>query len=498
MEHQPIWRAKTHERASFQPLQTHLETDVAIVGGGITGLTTALRLADEGLRVAVLEAHEIGSGTSGYSTGNLYGTVDQHLAPLRDKWDEGVVRSVVEGRMQAIALVEETVMRLGIDCQFERRPWYLCAEGKAEAEWLELELAAAKAAGLEATLVESAPLPFPVRRALRLDKQAQFNPYAYLQGVARAACAGDCDIYEQTKVVDIDPEAGVTETERAKVRATHIVLATHTPKGLNLIQTELGPYREYGIAARLKAGNYPDGAFWLLGQSRSIRSYRYEGQDYLLLVGEKHKTGHHHDAPHYYQVLEAYLRERFDVAAVDYRWSAQQYRPADALPYIGRSGHENVYMGTGYAADGLVYGSLAGMIISDLILGRDNRWSELFDPHRFTPLKSAKRLVKENFHVASHLLKDYVGGAEADTVEEVPRGEGRIVALDGEKLAVYRSPDNKLSVLSPVCPHMKCMVHFNAAETSWDCPCHGSRFRTDGSVIEGPAYQGLEPRAPRQ
>lgn len=496
MANQPIWAEKTRERASFQPLSNPLEVDVAIVGGGITGLTTALRLEDEGLRVAVLEAGGIGGGTTGYSTGNLYATVDQGLAKLGRKWDAEVVRSVVEARMQAIALIEETVKRLGIDCQFARRPWYLCAGAGADLGELQGEYEAARQAGLAARLVDAPDLPVPVRRALRLDDQAQLNPAAYLLGLSRGASG--CRIYEHSRVTAIDPERGVLETDRTTVQAAHIVLASHIPKGVNLIQTELGPYREYGLAARLRSGAYPDGALWMLGELRSLRSYAYDGEQYLILVGEKHKTGHSEHTWHYYRVLEEYLHRHFEVASIDYRWSAQHYRPADALPYIGRSGHDKVYMGTGYATDGLVYGTLAGMILSDLILGRDNRWAALFDPHRFTPLKSARRLVKENLHFAQHLIKDHLGGAEARSVEDVPVGEGRIVSLDGEKLAVYRDPDNKLSVLSSICPHMKCMVRWNAAETSWDCPCHGSRFRTDGSVIEGPAFQGLEQRAPRQ
>jgi Rieske Fe-S protein len=232
-----------------------------------------------------------------------------------------------------------------------------------------------------------------------------------------------------------------------------------------------------------------------MDKGRSIRGYQHGGDQYLIVVGEEHKTGHQSEDGRYYSAVTDFAQQHFGVGVPDYRWSAQNYRAADDLPYIGRSpSHDNLYVGTGYSTSGLVYGTVAGMLIADLILGRENRWQKLFDPRRFTPAKSAARLLKENVEVAADLLKDYAAPPELEDINDVPRGEGRIVKVGSDKLAVYRGTDGSLAALSPVCPHMKCLVRWNDFDKSWDCPCHGSRFHSDGRYIEGPALRDLEGR----
>jgi glycine/D-amino acid oxidase-like deaminating enzyme/nitrite reductase/ring-hydroxylating ferredoxin subunit len=495
-----IWSAVSGVAPPSVPLQKDLEDDVVIVGAGITGLTAALLLGGAGgVRVAVLGADAVASGTTGASTGNLYATVDQGLARIRQKWGDTTLREVVGARLAAMTLIRETTVRFNIDCGLVRSPLYLCvaADNPGQLEMLEREREAMIAAGLPVEETADVPPPFSVERALRLDDQGQLNPTAYARGLAAALPTASCQIYGGSQVVEFDADAGVVQTISAKVRAKHIVFATHTPKGVSLLHTELGPYREYGIAARVDGAPPPAGAFWILDENRSVRGYRSGGEDYLIVIGEQHKTGHQPERAHYYDVLADYAQALFGTRTPDYRWSAQNYRPADELPYIGCSpGHDNIYVGTGYATSGLVYGTLAGMLISDLILERSNRWQAIFDSRRFTPMKSAARLLKENVQVASDLLKDYVAPAELEHVEEVPRGEGRIVKLGGDKTAVYRAADDSLIMLSPVCPHMKCLVRWNNIDKSWDCPCHGSRFQADGAYIEGPALRGLESRAP--
>jgi glycine/D-amino acid oxidase-like deaminating enzyme/nitrite reductase/ring-hydroxylating ferredoxin subunit len=493
-----VWEVARLSDLGYPPLQGRVEVDVAIIGGGITGLMTAARLHDEGKRVAVLEAHLIGAGNTGGSTGNLYATVSQGLATVRKKWNDDVLREVVALRSQAVALLEETSKRFGIDCDFARRPLYFCVRGDdKQAKMLDAEHAASIAAGLDASLLEAvAELPFSVRRALRIEQQAQFNPLRFVQGLAKALGERGVQIFEHSYATDVDAGEGVVKTERGELVAKHIVYATHTPKGINMVQAEMVPYREHGVAVRLNGSQYPDGIFWVLDDSRSVRSYHHDGDHYLVIIGEKHKTGHGSLGEGYYQKLHQYAHDHFDVAAFAHKWSAQQYQSADSLPYIGRSGHGNVYIGTGYAADGLTWGAAAAMIISDLILDRDNRWSDLLTPRRFTPAKSAKTWLEENAMVAQHLVKDYLTPAQLKNLKDVPPDSGRIVELDGEKLAVYRAQDGSVTVHSAVCPHMKCMVDWNGADRTWDCPCHGSRFATDGSVIEGPAFQPLAKRTP--
>lgn len=480
----------------FPPLHARLEVDAAIIGAGITGLTTALRLTDEGLRVAVLEAGRVGDGNSGRAGGGLCAAVEGGLAALRRSWGAEVVAEVVAARMDAIGMIEETAKRLSLDCDFQRLPWQLHRLSDGDDGALEGEWTAARAAGLEATLVERPPFPLPVARALRIRGQAQLQPLAYLVGLAASHCGGNCRIFEHTRVTGIDAEHGLVRTERADLRARHIVMATGTPKGLSLAQAEMEVRRWYGITAGDAA--LPEGLHRLLDEGLSLRRYRRgDGAAGLLIRGEGHATGHGGDPGACFRPPEDLARRLGTVP--EGRWSAQSYRPADGLPYIGPGpGSDRLYLATGYSGDGLVYGTLAAMIISDLVVGRPDRWSRLFSPRRFTPVKSARRVLKENLNVAEHLLRDHLPGGEAGSIEAVAPGEGRRVTLEGEKLAVHRGRDGRLQVVSAVCPHLRCMVRWNSAEQSWDCPCHGSRFRPDGSVIEGPALSPLPARAPRR
>lgn len=499
MDARSIWSTVGSDAPRFAPLQQDLDVDVVIIGAGITGVSTALRLTDEGdLRVAVLEADVVGGGTTGGSTGNLYATVDQGLAKIRKKWGDAVLREVVGARLAAMTLIRDTVSRYGLKCELICSPLYLCLSdsgGASEAAMLTSELEAGIAAGLPMEELEDVPFPLGLKQVLRLSEQAQFDPRSYVRGLAAAIAGEACHIHEHSQMVDFDISQGMVRTEAATVRAKQIVFATHTPKGVSVLHTELGPYREYGIAARLSEPAVAPGAYWVMDQMRSIRGYQRGDDHYLIVIGEEHKTGHQQEQGHYYAALGDFAKQHFGISSPDYRWSAQSYRSVDSLPYIGRSpGYDNLFVATGYSTSGLVYGTLAGLIISDLILERSNRWEKTFDPRRFTPVKSAAKLAKENVEVGADLLKDYVAPAELDDVQQLPSGQGGIIKLSGEKYAVYRSPDDELTVLSPVCPHMKCLVRWNAFDTSWDCPCHGSRFHPDGRFIEGPAKVGLSPR----
>lgn len=494
-----IWDVARTEGQGYPTLDRSTEVDVAIIGAGATGLATALKLTEGGQKVAVLEALTVGQGSTGNSTGNLYGTLSQGLEGIRKKWNQDVVREVVSARMQALDFVEETTQRFSIDCQFMRRSLYFCsaAPGQKE-EMLEEEYLTASGAGLTASLVDEVPeLPFNIHRALRIEHQAQYNPLRYVQGLAKAVDELGGRIFERSHVIEVDDKNGIVKTPQAEVRAKYIVHATHTPKGINAVQAEMLPQREYGISATLERSPCPEGVFWILDTSNSLRSYRYNGEDYLIVIGGKHKTGHGKPGIDYYEELKEFARTHFNIGRFEHTWSAQQYTPADGLPYIGRSPlASHSFIGTGYAADGLTWGVVAAALISDQILGRENRWGKLFDPKRFTPLKSAKNWYEENKTVAQHLMKNYLSSAQLQRLEDVDLGEGRIVEIDGEKLAVHRNQQGTLSVLSPECPHMKCMVSWNAADTTWDCPCHGSRFTIHGDVIEGPAYQPLARREP--
>lgn len=492
-----IWTA-TAEPCNFPRLIGDLEVDVAVIGGGITGITTAALLAAEGRSVAVLEARRIGLGTTGFSTGNLYAMVGEPLHKLASKWGDDQVWRVVDSRRMAIDLVEKNTRTFGIQCNFSRQPWVLYStDSSSESNnVIDREYRTMRDAGLEARVTNDLPLPWEIHRALVVSHQAQFHPLRYVRQLALAIRSPQCRIFEHTPVSGFDDQAGMISAGHCKVRAAHIVMATHTPKGFNTIQTELGPYREYAVAAPLQSRQIEGGIFWSVGAEQySTRLVEADGESWVMMIGGKHKTGQKEDPEAAYGELESMLQARFDIGPTAFRWSAQQYCAADRLPYIGPSiGSERLLLASGFAADGLTFGTLAAMIIADHVAGRLNAFRDLYTPRRFTPLKSAGTFLKENLNVAGYYVKDYIKGGEVTQLSEVPRGEGRIVDLAGDKLAVYRDDDYQLHVVSPVCTHLKCIVHWNQAERSWDCPCHGSRFSCEGEVLEGPAMAPLEKR----
>lgn len=492
-----IWKIGSNEAAHYPTLNQPIDADVAIIGAGITGLTTAERLAETGLSVVVIEALTVGNGCTGGSTGNLYSILATGLAPLRKKWGDDMVQKVVTSRALAIDHIEEAVERFAIDCQFHRRPLYRIAttEDKRTIKTFGAERDAMALAGLEVETIEDSPLPFAINRGLKIEGQAQFNPLNYVHGLAKAISQRGVAIYEHSPVRNIDYDQGLIETDTAHVTVRHIVHATHTPKGVSLLQTMLLPSREYGVSAKINSDAYPSGIFFVHDPFHSIRSYQHENDEYVMVIGEQHKTGEGDLNNACFDNLREYMNNHFEVTDFYHQWSNQQYTPADNLPYIGKiHGQDHAYLATGFSGDGLVWGTLAGLIISDLIKGRENPWHESFDARRFTPAKSATKWVEENASVSKSLFKDYLGTNKLKDIEEIGPGQGKVVSAEGEKLAIYRDEDGKLSVLSAVCPHMMCLVHWNGAETSWDCPCHGSRFDLKGEVIEGPSLHPLAKR----
>ncbi len=493
MTNESLWEA-AGEDVDFQTLGEHLAADVIVVGGGITGVTAAHLLAREGKRVVLLEAHRVGKGATGYSTGNLYGTLARRLATIRSKHGDEVLRGVVASRLAAVDLIERLVTELQLGCGFERVPWFLSAADEAADAELRDEQEAIVAAGLSVDSMASLPLPIPSRRALRVEGQAQLSPCLYVQRLARAIASDRCRVFERSAVTAIedDPVGFRLQTGSGSVSAPVVIHATHSPKGVMAVQTALGPYREYGIAVRLTGAVPPPGIYWSTGElHHSVRTYRHGGADHLVVVGGHHKTGQCEDTEACYAALEAWARRYFVFDTVDHRWSAQGFMSADALPYIGKHGNNGLYIATGFGTDGLTYGTLAAMILTNLISGREDPWAALYATGRFTPLASAKDFLAENLDALGQYLQDLPGNVDVKDFAAVGRGEGKTVSVGGEKLAAYRDDRDVLHVVSAVCTHMSCIVKWNNAERSWDCPCHGSRFTVDGTVIEGPALFDL-------
>jgi glycine/D-amino acid oxidase-like deaminating enzyme/nitrite reductase/ring-hydroxylating ferredoxin subunit len=501
MKTESIWEG-TAPASAFTVFSGEAAADVCIVGGGVTGITAAQLLADAGKTVIVLEARSLGGGTTGYSTGNLHVVPDDGLSLVLKKWNRDVAVAVARSRAEMVDHVERTVTTYGLNCAFARRPHYLFALDEKQAEQLEDERKALSVVGLPVSVATDVPLPasIGIRSAIRIEGQAQFQPAAYTRLLAERIVADSqsrCRVFEHSPALEIDSDKGVVRTAGGAVRADHVILATHIPKGFNLLHAAVGPYREYGVAARLPDVPAPDGIFWSMEEpSHSIRSFTVDGVRHLIVIGEKHKTGQHEDATDYYARVEEYARVHFGVVDFAYRWSGQHYRSPDALPYIGKTVNSGrAYVATGFGTSGLLYGPVAAQIIADEILGHENPFAALYAAKRFTPAKSAGDFLKENLNVAEQYARDWLGRGAAtniDKIDDWAPGEGRLVETDGKKVAVFVDEAGEVHTLSPVCTHMGCIVHWNGAEKSWDCPCHGSRFGCTGEVLEGPALEPLK------
>ena len=490
-----LWVGTTPETA-FPRLGEDIAVDVAVVGGGITGLTTAALLKDAGMRVAVLEAGRVASGATGYTTAKLSSLHGLIYDDLASSYDDETARLYGEANEAAITKVEDLAQARGVDCDFERAPAYTYTQDPAMVDSIEKEVAAARRAGLPASLTSTTDLPFDVLAAVRFENQAMFHPRKYCIGLATSIPGDGSHVFEMTRAVDVEHgEPCIVETEHGAVTAEHVVLATLIPfLDRGGFFAKCHPSRSYAIAVR--AAGAPTRGMYISAEqpTRSVRPCRVGDETLLIISGEGHKTGQDDDTTGRYQALEDWAREHYDVRSVEYRWSAQDFIPVDDLPYVGQltRGSEHLYVGTGFKKWGMTNGTAAAMVVSDAVLGRDNPWSAMFDANRVEVTTSAREFVKENLNVAKRFIGDRLGSLTAPSIDELQPGEGAIVRAGGEKVAAYRDDDGVLHAVSPVCTHLGCLVAFNTAERSWDCPCHGSRFTVDGQVISGPAIKDLD------
>lgn len=490
-----IFRATAQETV-FPVLQNEITADVVIVGGGITGVTLALNLAERGSSVVLLEARDVGFGATGNSTGNLYVTVSRGIHRLVNRWGSDVARAIIAARHAALEQIDKRVGLFDIPCGFRRCRLHRYATSDEGQAFVENEYQGSLKAGLPVHLEKALPASTlstrpPHGPIMVLDNQAQFHPQAYVRGLGRVAAKQGCRIFENSMVLEVDTKKHVVRTAEGKVTAKEIVLATHSPKGFHLVHAEMVVNREYGISTRIARDSFPPGIFWGIGDDRlSVRTLDADDGTFLICVGEEHKTGHH-DADRSLKSLEASARAQFDIQDVSFRWSAQNYSAADGLPYIGRDA-TGCFIATGFETDGLVYGTLAATLITDQLGGSDNEFTPIFRAGRFSPVKGAKGLAEETGSVLKALIKDYITAGKPTALSNLAPGKGEIVEVENESLAAYKDPDGTVFAVSPVCTHMKCKVRWNGVENSWDCPCHGSRFAPDGTVLEGPAIEPLQ------
>jgi glycine/D-amino acid oxidase-like deaminating enzyme/nitrite reductase/ring-hydroxylating ferredoxin subunit len=491
---------KTARLPKFPALDGQATVDVAIIGGGITGITTAYLAKKAGLKVALLERRRCAGVDTGHTTGHLTAVTDLRLHAMQRRFGRPAARLVWEAGMAAIAKIEALADAEAIDCEFRRCPGYLHAPARHQSGTeLERELAAAQQLGIDA--VFAAETPFRQLPGVLFTRQAIFHPAKYLAGLLRAIPGAGSHVFEETAAGEIDGRT--VRTPAGRVRFKHLILATHNPLigdssllGATLFQTKLSLYTSYALSARIPSGLLKEGAYWDTADPyHYLRVQQGEGHDYAIHGGEDHKTGQEADTVAAYARLEKHLRSFAPNAEIDARWSGQVIETSDGLPFIGETS-ERQFIATGFSGNGLTFGTVAALMAVDACTGTANPWQKLFSPGRKKLRGGAWTYVSEATDSTLRLICDRLSPAEASSLRAVAPGEGRVVQLEKQKVAAYRDAQGRLALCSAICPHLRGVVAWNPAERTWDCPCHGSRFQTDGGVISGPAEDPLPRLSP--
>lgn len=480
-------------RASYPALRADHETDVAIIGGGIVGLTAASLLQEAGLDVTVVEARRVGRQVTGRSTAKV---TSQHGLKYHDiSSTYGFEAARLYGRANEAALqfVGERAAHLAPDARFERRTAYTYTTDRASLDTLRDEIDAAVQAGLPARFASDIGVPFEVAGAVAFDRQAQFDPYAYLEGLAeRVAERGT--VFEETRIHQVEEgEPCRLSTHEHSITARKVIVATHLPfldRGLYFARTK--PEAHCVITALLD-GPPLDGMFISTDSpTRSLRSFEDERGAWLVLSGEAYTPGDG-DTDAMFATLESEARELFPVLSVEHRWTNEDYDSVDRLPLVGPllPNSEHIFVATGFGAWGITNGTVAAQILADAILDRPSAIGELFSTKRFTPKESAGTTLSEVAETAKSYVDRVLPTISLD-LDAIEPGRAAVGEYRGRRTAVSRDDAGRLHAVSALCSHMGCVVGWNAGMKTWDCPCHGSTFAADGTMLHGPAVDDLE------
>lgn len=494
---QSYWR-DSFSLTSFPKLEESIKTDVAIVGGGITGITAAYLLSQQNIHVTLLDASTLLNGTTGHTTAKI--TAQHGL--IYDEFINhfGLEKTALYYRAQneASKFIQKTINDLDIKCDLQKEDAYIYTNEDKYIEKLENEMKAYEQLKIDGDLMDDMPLDLPVKSVLRMNNQAQFHPLHYLKVLAKESVQNGASFYENTVALDIEynKDPAIITDDGHRVIAKYIIVASHFP---------FYDFRNSSYFARM----YPERAYVVAGQSdqkypggmyisaeeptRSIRAASYNGKELWLISGENHKTGQGKSTITHYEGLQTFAKEQFQINEILYRWSAQDLTTLDKMPYIGRitKTENTVFVATGYRKWGMTNGTAAAKLLTDLILQKNSPYEEVFTPSRFKADPSIKKLIQTNADVAKHLIK---GKFELPVrpINELANDDATITRIDGKRAGVYKDQNSELHVVDTTCTHMGCEVSWNSGDRTWDCPCHGSRFSYEGEVIEGPAKKPLQ------
>lgn len=492
-----LWQASSEPYQTTNPHDGTTAFDVIIVGGGITGISTALLLQRSGKKCAVLEAANICFGTTGGTTAHLNTLLDTPYTTISKNFGTENAKLVANATQNAIHLIQSNIERYKIECGFQDADAYLFAQNDDQVKELEDIFNSLAEVGIRAIYSPLITVPATFKKAIRVSGQARFNPVKYVYALAKAFEEAGGTIIQQCRVTGAeDNDNNITvETQKETFTARSLVYATHIPTGINLLHLRCVPYRSYAMAVSLADDGYPeDLCYDMYDPYHYYRTQVVDGQPYLIAGGYDHKTAHDTNTEQHFLQLESHIRTLFKVGKVEYRWSSQYFEPADGIPYIGHlPGHPgNIYVATGFGGNGMVYSSVAALTLAGMILQKETPYEKLFDPNRIKPVAGFTNFIKHNADVIKQFAGKWFYHEELETLSGLAPGEGKVVLFNKQKVAVYKSTDGKLYAVNPICTHMKCEVKWNSAEKSWDCPCHGARYRYDGSLLTGPADHPLE------
>lgn len=495
---------ETTADTSYERLDSTESVETAILGGGIVGITAAYHLTRAGQNVAVLERDRLVTGTTGHTTAKLTSLHGLPYRELVERRDERHAQQYATANERAIDDVETIAQRHDIDCDFERLPAVTYVSNGTGDDRIRDEVSVARQLGLPASYTESTDLPIHMAAGVRFADQAQFHPRKFLLGLATEIAESSGQIYEETPATDVsrarDQQYHV-ETPDGTVRAEHVVVATHFPiVDKWAFFARVYPKQSYVLAVTL-SNSVPDAMYYRPGNSYfSVRPLPDDAASTALVGGQNHRTGHGGETRERYRNLEREARNRFEVESVDYRWSTQDFVSIDGVPFVGT--HQpfgnDAYVATGFGGWGMTNGIAAGRILADSVLGHGTPWQDVYRPSRLTIDGTLREFVSHNTKSVRHLFEEYLDPRRSETHEQVPRGAAKVLDSNDGPIGMYRDEAGERHAVSAICTHMGCVVNWNDAERSWDCPCHGSRFDIDGTVIDTPAIDDLESYSPEE
>jgi glycine/D-amino acid oxidase-like deaminating enzyme/nitrite reductase/ring-hydroxylating ferredoxin subunit len=490
-----LWQTADEFVPSSQ-IDTTKTYDAVIVGGGITGITTALLLQKAGMNCLVAEAKNLCFGTTGGTTSHLNTVMDTPYSTVESDFGKESAQMLAEIARRALNLVRQHVEEYNIDCGYEEKNGYIYAQEESQLKMLDDIYESSLRAGVDVERADHISAPVDFIKAIAFKRQAQIHPAKYVFALAKAFEGLGGTIVQDCRVTEIDEdEVHTIKTTKGNIKATRLIWATHIPPGVNILHFRCAPYRSYAMAFTIKEGITPTGLDYdLYDPYHYHRTQNDNGKQYIIVGGEDHKTAHIKNTEECFRHLKAYIRKYYNVDEIAYKWSSQYFEPADGLAYIGHlpGNRENVFVATGFGGNGITYSHIAALVLTELLTTGETKYSKIFAPGRVKPVAGFTNFVKEQADVVKEFVSGWVGTEKIEGLAELAPNDAMVVKYEGKKLALYKDETGKPHAISPVCPHAKCIVEWNSAEKSWDCPCHGSRFSPDGEVLTGPAKTNLE------